>query len=151
MRLTTYTDYTLRTLMYLARAAPEKVTIDDVAGAYGISRNHIMKIVHDLGRAGYVVTERGRGGGVRLACEPASVNVGAVARWAEGDGALVECFGSGNACCITSACVLRSALAEAREAFFTVLDGYTLAELTRPGLALDRLLGLAPRPGAAPA
>lgn len=148
MRLTTYTDYTLRALIYLARASPEKVTIDAVAGAYGISRNHVMKIVHDLGRAGYVQTERGRGGGVRLACAPEAVNVGTVARWAESDGALVECFGEGNACCITSACVLRTALAEAREAFFTVLDGYTLAELTRPGLALDRLLGLKPRPGA---
>jgi len=151
MRLTTYTDYTLRTLIYLARVAPEKVTIDDIAGAYAISRNHVMKIVHDLGRAGYVTTERGRGGGVRLARAPETVNVGEVARWAEGGTALVECFGSGNACCITSACVLRTALAEAREAFFGVLDGYTLAELTRPGRALDRLLGIAARPGGTPA
>ncbi|SDG01042.1 transcriptional regulator, BadM/Rrf2 family [Limimonas halophila] len=151
MRLTTYTDYTLRTLIYLARVAPEKATIAGVAGAYGISRNHIMKIVHDLGRAGYVTTERGRGGGVRLACPPETVNVGEVARWAEGGTPLVECFASGNACCITPACVLRTALAEAREAFFAVLDGYTLAELTRPGRALDRLLGLPTQPGTAPA
>lgn len=149
MRLQTYTDYALRTLIYLARVAPAKATIDEIAGAYGISRNHLMKIVHDLAGTGELETVRGRGGGVYLNRDPAEINVGELARRCERTSALVECFGEGNRCCITSACVLRTALADAREAFFQVLDGYTLADLVRPGHALDRLLGVsAERPGA---
>lgn len=142
MRLTTYTDYSLRTLMYLAVRDGERVTIDEIATAYDISRNHLTKIVHELGREGLLETTRGRGGGIRLAHAPADINIGAVVRRCEAPTALVECFGSGNACCVTSACILRSALAEAREAFMAVLDGYTLADLVRPRRALARLLGV---------
>jgi Rrf2 family nitric oxide-sensitive transcriptional repressor len=142
MRLTTYTDYSLRALMYLALRDDERVTVDDIAAAYDISRNHLTKIVHELGRDGYLATTRGRGGGIRLARPPAEINIGEVVRRCERQNALVECFGAGNTCCITSACVLRSALAEAREAFMLVLDGYTLADLVRPRRALAHSLGI---------
>lgn len=145
MRLTTYTDYTLRTLIYVARRGPETTTIDAIAGAYGISRNHVMKIVQDLGHGGYVKTIRGRGGGIRLSCAPTDIRVGEVVRRCEQGSALVECFGPGNSCCITPACVLRTALCDAEAAFFDVLDRYTLDDLLRPHMALDRLLGIPSR------
>ncbi len=142
MRLTTYTDYTLRTLMYLGVCGEARVTIEDIATAYGISRNHLTKIVHELGRDGYLETSRGRGGGIRLARPAAEINIGEVVRRCERQNALVECFGSGNRCCITSVCMLRSALAEAQESFMLVLDGYTLADLVRPRRALACSLGV---------
>lgn len=140
MKLSTYTDYTLRVLLYLALRHDDSVTIDEIAEAYGISRNHLGKIVHRLGQQGHVETVRGRGGGVRLAVDPGAISIGAVARVCERDSALVECFSADNNCCIASACVLRTAFAEAEEAFFLTLDGYSLADLVRPRRALAQLL-----------
>jgi len=143
MRLATYTDYTLRVLIYLAVNNDTTATIDGMARSYDISRHHLGKVVHHLRLKGYVETVRGRGGGVGLAVAPADINVGAVVRACEQDSTLVECFSANNNCCITSACVLRTAFADAQEAFYSTLDGYTLRDLTRPRQVLARLLDIA--------
>ncbi|KMO33784.1 Rrf2 family transcriptional regulator [Methylobacterium tarhaniae] len=154
MRLTRYTDYALRTLLYLGANEPRQGSIAEIARAYGISENHLTKVVHQLGRLGLVRTIRGRGGGLRLARPPGEIVVGAVVRQTEEDLALVECFGSG-ACAITPACRLRHALGEALAAFLAVLDRYTLADLLAGGAASDlvRLLDLSggERAGGGPA
>lgn len=145
MRLTRYTDYALRTLIYVALNEPRQSSIGEIARAYGISENHLTKVVHELGRLGLMRTIRGRGGGLRLARHPEEIAVGTVVRLLEEDLALVECF-SGTNCAITAPCRLRRALGEALAAFLAVLDRYTLADLVasdaRPDLV--ELLGLEP-------
>ncbi len=145
MRLTRYTDYALRTLLYLGAHEPRQSSIGEIARAYGISENHLTKVVHQLGRLGLVRTIRGRGGGLRLALPPSEIVIGAVVRRTEEDLALVECF-AGGPCIITPSCRLRRALGEALAAFLAVLDGYTLADLLGGGSAseLAFLLGLPP-------
>lgn len=142
MRLTTFSDYTLRTLIYLALRPESLCTIDEIAGSYGISANHLTKVVHQAALAGEVQTVRGQRGGLRLACPPASINVGAVLRRTEPDLEIAPCFGSGSTCRIQPACVLQGALGDAVAAFFAVLDQVTLADLVRPRLSLSQLLGL---------
>jgi len=145
LRLTVYTDYALRLLMYLAVKEDGLATIAEVAASYGISKNHLMKVAHQLGQAGYVATVRGRGGGLRLAKPVAEINLGAVVRYTEPDMAIVACLNPVEApCAIKSCCVLRRALAKAGDAFIAVLDGYTLADLARPRLPLRRLLAINP-------
>lgn len=147
MRLTNYTDYALRTLIYLAFSEPNLATIAEISRAYGISENHLVKVVHHLGRLDLVKTSRGRGGGLRLALAPRQINVGQVVRNMEDDLALVECFAHGN-CVITPTCHLRGILGEALAAFMAVLDRYTLADLAgRKGeIKMAKLLGLFPLP-----
>lgn len=141
MRLTLQTDYALRLLMHLAVNAPELVTIADVADRYGISKNHLMKVAHTLGREGFIETVRGRGGGLRLQRSAAAVNVGEVVRTLEASTALVECFPNGSgACLISPACKLKGALLLAQNAFFEVLDGYSLEDLIGDNAALASLL-----------
>lgn len=143
MRLTVYTDYSLRLLIYAALKADALITIGEVAEAYGISRNHLTKVVHQLGLAGYLETVRGKGGGLRLARRPESIRLGDVIRRTEPDAALTPCFKPIEAhCAIFPGCVLKDALREAREAFFRVLDSYTLADLVAPGARLRTLLGM---------
>lgn len=150
MRLTIYTDYSLRLLMYLALKQDGLATIAEVAESYGISRNHLMKVAHQLGVAGYVETVRGRSGGLRLAKPAASIGLGEIVRKTEPDMALVPCFKPVEEdCAIVRCCVLRKALDKARTAFVEVLDGYTLADLTRPRTALQALLEIAPLKAAA--
>ena len=135
MRLTSFTDYTLRVLIYLGAHQREGrlATIGDIAAAYGISENHLMKIVSHLARQGYVETTRGKGGGMRLARAPGEINIGDVVRGAEEDLMLVECFRRGNPeCPIAPACALQGILGRALSAFFEVLDGKTLADLLVP-------------------
>lgn len=141
MRLTVYTDYSLRVLMYIA-ARPEPLpTIPIIAASYGVSRNHLVKIVHQLGVMGYLTTVRGKGGGLRLARAAKSIVIGDVVRNTEPDLALVPCFEPINAdCVITPGCKLRKSLFEARDAFLTVLDRYTLADLTTNASTLSSLL-----------
>jgi len=142
MRITTYSDYSLRLLMYLAVSPDGRGTISEVAERYDISRAHVMKVAHQLGKAGYVDTIRGRSGGLRLARPADVVRVGDVLRLTESDFNIVPCFESGKLCVITPSCVLKRALAEATHAFLATLDGYTLADLAAPEAALRRDLGL---------
>lgn len=125
MRLTRYTDYALRVLLY-AGARPERVcSIGEMAVAYRVSRNHLMKVVHALVRAGYLTSVRGRTGGVRLARPAAQINVGEVIRHTEDGFDLVDC----GSCVIAPACGLTGALAQALSAFMAVLDGYSIEDL----------------------
>ena len=141
MRLTLYTDYSLRLLMYLA-IKPEGATIAEVAERYGISRNHLVRIAHDLGKKGWIHTERGRHGGLTLAKPAEQIGIGAVVRDMEPDFHVVECFDpEKNACVITPACRLKRALWDAKEAFLAELDRYTLADVTENNAHLLGHLG----------
>lgn len=132
MRLTQWTDYTLRVLMYCAscEGREQPVTISEVAESYSISRSHLTKIVQQLAAQNLLETSRGRGGGMRLMAVPQDINVGTIVRSSETDFTLVECFDpQTNQCRLSSYCRLQSALGEAMEAFFSVLDKLTLADL----------------------
>lgn len=142
MRLTTLTDFSLRLLIQLALRPDARATIAEVAQAYRISENHLMKVAHQLGQAGLVSTLRGRGGGLALARPAAAITVGEVVRRMEPDMALVPCF-AGADCAILPACRLKHALGAAREAFLAVLDATTIAELAQPEGELRGLLGIA--------
>lgn len=145
MRLTVYTDYSLRVLMFLALKGDGLATIAEIAKAYGISKNHLMKVTHQLGLAGYVETVRGKGGGMRLARMADVIVLGEVVRRTEPDMALVPCFALGDtSCAILSSCALRVTLFRARDAFLSALDGTTLADLVRPRAPLQSLLSLRP-------
>jgi Rrf2 family nitric oxide-sensitive transcriptional repressor len=145
VRLTVYTDYALRLLMYLALKDDAVATISEVASSYGISRNHLMKVAYELGAAGFIETIRGRGGGLRLAKPAESVRLGDVVRCTEPDMALVTCFAPVEApCAIKKCCVLRGALERARSAFNDVLDDYSLADLVTPRSRLRTMLSIAP-------
>ena len=127
MRLTTYTDYALRTLMYLAANRDRLVTIQDIADAHGIAKNHLTKVVHQLGILGFVESLRGRKGGLRLGQEPAQINIGAVVRSTEPDFYMAECFDPNkNNCRLSSDCILKDTLHQATAAYLAVLDGVTL-------------------------
>jgi Rrf2 family nitric oxide-sensitive transcriptional repressor len=133
MRLTTYTDYALRTLMYLAVNRERLVTIQDIATLHSISKNHLTKVVHHLGQLGMVATVRGRNGGLKLGWEPVDINIGAVVRQTETDFHMAECFHrEDNRCVYASACVLEDVLGEATAAYLKVLDGVSLQDLVRP-------------------
>lgn len=130
MRLTVYTDYSLRTLIYLgAKNEDELTTIQEISDAYNISKNHLMKVTHQLGQLGYIETIRGRGGGIRLAKLPKDITIGEVVRQTEEDFHLVECFDpASNMCKIAPACQLKGVLAEALQAYLAVLDRYTVED-----------------------
>ncbi|WP_025915649.1 Rrf2 family transcriptional regulator [Herminiimonas sp. CN] len=132
MRLTAYTDYTLRTLMHLGLNRDKLVTIQDIADIHGISKNHLMKVVHQLGMTGMVETVRGRNGGLRLNKEPADINIGEVVRNTETDFFMAECFSPENfQCGYASDCTLKGVLHAATTAYLDVLDGVTLENLIR--------------------
>jgi Rrf2 family nitric oxide-sensitive transcriptional repressor len=131
MRLTMYTDFSLRVLIYLGTKEPDKLTtIQEISEAYNISKNHLTKVTFELGKAGFIQTVRGRGGGIRLADLPQNINVGTVVRRMEDDFNLVECFDSAtNRCPISPICGLRGVLGKALHAYLSVLDEYTLEDL----------------------
>ncbi|WP_416798159.1 RrF2 family transcriptional regulator [Ciceribacter azotifigens] len=129
MRLTTFSDYALRVLMYAASHKDRLITIEETAEFYNISRGHLMKVVNILTRAGFVRGVRGRSGGFMLARPPGEIELGAVVRATEPDFALVECFGRDNKCVISRDCRLPNILNEALSAFVSVFDRYTLADL----------------------
>jgi len=143
MRLTLHTDYALRLLMYLAVKPDGRATIREVAETYGISRNHLVKVAHELGRAGFVETLRGRGGGLRLARPADAIGIGKVVRAMEEDFRLVECFDpQTDRCRIGPSCRLKRLLREALEAYMEVLGNATLADLVEKPKPLRRLLAL---------
>jgi Rrf2 family nitric oxide-sensitive transcriptional repressor len=130
VRLTTFTDYCLRVLMFVATAPEGRTTIAEVAKAFSISENHLVKVVHFLGREGFLANSRGRGGGLRLARPPGEINVGALVRASEGDIAPAQCFEhGGERCAIESLCRLTGVLVKATGAFYRVLDAATLADV----------------------
>lgn len=141
MKLTSFTDYSLRVLIYLAARPDERATIAAIAAAFDIKENHLTKVVHFLGRQGWVDTVRGKGGGLQLARAPETVRIGDVVRETEGADLPAECFDpEHNRCRIVRVCRLRGVLAEATAAFHAVLDRYTLADLVANRAALAPLL-----------
>ncbi|MCG9053902.1 Rrf2 family transcriptional regulator [Laribacter hongkongensis] len=146
MRLNAFTDYCLRTLIYLAIQPEGRATRAQIAASYSVSDNHLMKVVHFLGKAGLIETLRGRGGGIRLAGDPADIRIGALVRLCEDNVPIVECFDEGSSLCrIDGVCLLKRALFEAREAMYGALDCYTLADLTANHTVLTVQLGLPTR------
>lgn len=129
MKISQFCDYSLRTLMYAA-LKDDLFQRDEVTTAYGISRDHLAKVVHQLGKLGYLKTQRGRGGGIRLARKPEDIRIGKLVRETENQSVLVECFNSAtNTCPINGSCRLKGLLTEALSAFYASLDQYTLHDL----------------------
>lgn len=129
MRLTTLTGYALRLLMHLAQRPERLCTIAEVAGSYGVSEAHMMKVPHQLGLAGWIETVRGKGGGMRLAHAPKDIGLGAVVLSMEPDFFMVECFSSGHTCVLTGACKLTAVVEGALRSFMAYLDGNSLADI----------------------
>lgn len=141
MKLTRFTDYSLRVLMYLGLQNDERVTIKEISESYKISRNHLMKVVSMLTRMGYLDARRGPGGGISLARPPEDINIADVVMDMEDDLNLVECFCEGGRCIITPACDLRHAFDQALNAYLNTLKKYTLADLLVPRQKLSKILG----------
>ncbi|HEY3826740.1 MAG TPA: Rrf2 family transcriptional regulator [Bryobacteraceae bacterium] len=132
MNLTLHTDYSLRILLYLAEHSDRPVSTREISDAYGISRNHLVRVVQTLQSHSFVNAATGRSGGITLACDPGRINIGEVVRKTEPNFRIVECFDAKeNTCRIVPVCTLRGVLSKALESFFDTLDGYTLADLVR--------------------
>ncbi len=132
MQLSKFSDYALRVLIYAAAQAPRQVSLDELAGTYGVSRNHLVKVVQRLGQLGHVATRRGRGGGITLGRAAEEIALGSLVRETESTLALVECLHAPtNTCPLSPACRLKGLLAEAQDAFFDSLDRFTVADLVR--------------------
>jgi Rrf2 family nitric oxide-sensitive transcriptional repressor len=145
MRLTTFTDYSLRVLMYVAAHPEGRATIAEIAKAYDISGHHLTKVVHFLGKEGYLENLRGRGGGLRLARTAAAINVGEVVKITEGGDVPAECFEHDtNSCAITNDCKLKFALSKAVDAFYAALRQYTLEDVVKNRKALGKVLFVSP-------
>jgi Rrf2 family nitric oxide-sensitive transcriptional repressor len=142
MKLTRFTDYSLRVLIYLGLKDDGRVTIREISEAYGISRNHLMKVVSLLTRMGYLDARRGPGGGIALARPAEEINVASVVRDMEDDLNLVECFCKGGTCIIKPVCELKSILSQALNAYLETLEDYTLSDLLQPKAELSQVLGM---------
>lgn len=140
MKLTRFTDYSLRVLMYLGLQNNERVTIKEISESYNISRNHLMKVVSMLTRMGYLDARRGPGGGIALARPAEDINLADVVMDMEDDLNLVECFCEGGRCIITPVCDLRHAFDQALNAYMNTLKSYTLADLLVPRSQLSKIL-----------
>lgn len=141
MKLTDYTDYSLRVLLYTAVHPDTLVTIQQIADTFGIPKNHLIKIVQRLGQEGFLHTVRGRTGGIRLGMPAERIVIGDVVRATEPDFKMVQCFrdqdGDHGGCPIQGICALQGVLGDALRAFFEVLDGVTLADvIAQPALAV---------------
>lgn len=130
MRLTSFSDYALRMLMYAATAGDRLITIEEAARAFRVSKTHLNKVANTLTRGGFLKAVRGRSGGLMLARRPEAIRIGDVIRMTEPDFALVECFATGNQCILTNSCKLSGMLGEAMASFHEALDRYTLADIT---------------------
>lgn len=142
MKLTRYTDFALRVLIYLALNPDRQCSIAEIAESYGISQNHLMKVVQQLAREGFLASTRGRGGGIRLARNPEEIRIGSVVRLTEPDMDLAEC----GSCVISRVCGLTPAFGRAASAFLHVLDEYTLADVIHSGDSLRAMLRLGLKP-----
>lgn len=140
MKLTSFTDYTLRVLIYVALDPQRRATIAGIAAAYDISENHLTKVVHKLARSGLIESIRGKGGGIRLAQPAENIRIGQVVNMAEGESPIVECFSDHDTCKITPSCKLTGILSRARKAFYEELDRYTVADLIVRPQSLIRIL-----------
>lgn len=145
MKLSLFSDYSLRILMFAALREESKFSVDEVANSYGLSRHHTAKAVNFLTQNGYLAAQRGRNGGVRLGRSPKEIVIGQIVRQTERGGPLIECFAPAtNTCPLIKACLLKGALARAWNAFFDTLDEYTLADLVHKPGPLRRALELTP-------
>ncbi|HEV2248552.1 MAG TPA: Rrf2 family transcriptional regulator [Terriglobia bacterium] len=143
MQLSAYSDYALRVLIQTALRRPHRVTVDEVAETFDISRHHLVKIVYDLGRNGYLQTQRGIGGGFTLGRAPEDIRIGDVVRLGEETETVIDCLDKpGHPCRLYPACKLKGVLDEAAAAFFAVLDGYTLADLVKQSSKIRATLQL---------
>lgn len=143
MQLTTHSDYAMRLLIYLAIHPGDKpATVKDAAERYGISTNHLAKVAQKLVQEKIVLSQRGRGGGLKLAMQPADINIGKLIRKTE-NLELLECFGNECACPIDNVCILYGALRKAQKAFLEVLDGYTLEDVAKNKAKLLQSLNVA--------
>lgn len=141
MQLSKFTDYGLRVLMQLMVSTPKRVSVHTIAEIFDISEHHVAKVASHLAKGGYIVSGRGRNGGLMLAKDPKNILIGDVVRYMSGDVPVVECFGQGaNECRALAACGLRGPLYEAQQAFFEVLDGYTLNDVVTQKALMRELL-----------
>ena len=148
MHLNTFTDYALRVLIYTAAREPERVSLDELAEAYGISRNHLVQVVSKLAKVGYLQTVRGRGGGIRIGKPATEITLGEVVRATEPGFEMAECFQKGgNHCRLTPVCQLKGILDEATRAFLEKLESYTLSDIVSDRAAVLEALGT-PAPAA---
>lgn len=148
MRLSLFTDYSLRVLMFAA-LKDSSFMMSEVADAYGISRHHLVKVIHYLGKLGYLETRRGRNGGISLAMRPEAIRIGMVVRRTEDNPAIVQCFEPGSShgnCPVNGSCKLKGALAQAMHAFYETLDRHTLSDLVSGGEAVRMRELLLPQP-----
>jgi Rrf2 family transcriptional regulator, nitric oxide-sensitive transcriptional repressor len=144
MKLTKFTDYSLRVLIYLGVQSGRRATIAQIATAFGVSEHHLVKVVHHLGKSGWLAGVRGNGGGLELARKPTQINIAEVVRSAEGV-AVAECLGDGESrCAIGPWCGLKDVLGEAMAAFYAVLARYTLADLVLNREQLATILHVEP-------
>lgn len=143
MRLTLYSDFSLRVLIYLAVKEDNKCTINEVSEKYGISKNHLRKVVHNLSKISYIKSIRGRSGGLVLALPPSEIIIGDVVRLTEDDFRIAECFNQKTSCCvIQKECTLKKVLNEALDSFLDILDKYTLEDIAEPKSFLRKSLGI---------
>jgi len=143
MKLSAYSDYAIRVLIQTALRSPQRITVAEVALTFGISRHHLVKVVHDLGRHGYLVTQRGIGGGFTLARAPEEIRLGDIIRLCEESETVIDCLdGENHLCRLLPACRLKGVLDEAATAFFAVMDSYTLADLMKHRPKMRAVLGL---------
>ena len=141
LQISRHADYACRVLIYLATTDAELSSIEEIATAYKISHNHLVKVVHKLGKLGFVATQRGRGGGIRLGKAPQDIVIGDVIRATEPQLHIVECEDpETNTCPILIGCGLKPWLGKAKRAFMKVLDEVTLADVTRNKKALSGIL-----------
>jgi Rrf2 family nitric oxide-sensitive transcriptional repressor len=140
MKLTAFTDYSLRVLIFLAAQPGRRATIAEIATAFDVKENHLTKVVHFLGKVELLANVRGKGGGLGLAKRPEEIVIGQVVRQTEGVSHPVDCFSDAGDCCIARVCRLRGVLGEAVKAFYNVLDAYTLADLVHNRNALAKVL-----------
>ena len=142
MQLSKFTDYGLRLLMQLMVSAPDRVSVKQIAETFEISEHHVAKVASQLAKGGFIVSGRGRTGGLTLAKDPKDISIGAVVRYLTGDVPAAECFTGHNNCRAFAQCGLRSPLIEAQQAFFNVLDHYTLDNVVAQRALMRELLDI---------